>query len=264
MRAVSIAVRIVLLMLAAGPVEAATFQSTDRLIRVHVDDGQAPGVTDETTILDQLGDLVDTREASVLHEGAGAYASQARAEHQSSVGGAAVTFAAELAVSGTSEEGGPNAIASTRLEVDFDLSISESFTLSGEYDLELGDGEVSLQVQLLGGGVSFLSASGADLFEDHGLLAYSGTLEPGSYTFVVDLFALDENRVAGLDLGGASVSLRNLGLFLEPVNVPEPGTAPLVALGLAAVAFNASGAGGRRRCRGRCAARRSTSAGSCA
>jgi hypothetical protein len=53
---------------------------------------------------------------------------------------------------------------------------------------------------------------------------------------VVDLFALDENRGTGLDLGGASVSLRNLALLLEPVNVPEPGTALLVALGLVGVA----------------------------
>ena len=234
MRAALVAVSITLL--AAGPMNAASFQGADRLLRAHVDDGQVPGVTDETTILDQLGDLVDTREAFVEHDGVGAYSSHARADHQSGIGGAAVTLAAELAASGTSEDGGPNAIASTRLEVDFDLSISEAFTLFGEYDLELGDGEVSLQVQLLGGGVSFLSASSADLFEDHGVLAYSGTLEPGSYTLVVDLFALDENRGTGLDLGGASVSLRNLALLLEPVNVPEPGTALLFALGLVGVA----------------------------
>jgi hypothetical protein len=90
-------------------------------------------------------------------------------------------------------------------------------------------------VTLFGGGVSFLTASGDDLFEDHGSLDYAGTLEPGNYTLTIELFALDENLPLDSDLGGASVALQNFILLLEPVNVPEPGTALLVALGLVLV-----------------------------
>jgi hypothetical protein len=230
---------ITLLMLAAGPAAAASFFGSDRTVRAHVDDGQVPGATEEITTLDQGGDFVETREVSVQHDGAGAYSSHALAEQQSLIGGASVSFFGQVEASGTSEDGGPDSTAESRLEVDFTLDVSESFTIRGDYDLELGSGEVSLRVTLFGGGVSFLTASGDDLFEDHGALDYAGTLEPGNYTLTIELFALDENLPLGSDLGGASVELQNFILVLEPVNVPEPGTALLVALGLAALASRA-------------------------
>jgi hypothetical protein len=230
------ALLIALLLLTAGPASAASFFGSDRSVRAHVDDGQIPGATEEAVILDQLADFIEAREVFVQHDGAGAYSNQARAEQQSSIGGAVVSFFGSAAASGTSESGGPDSTGETRLEVDFTLDISESFTLHGDYDLELGNGEASLRVELLGGGVSFLSASGDDLFEDHGSLDYAGTLEPGNYTLTIHLLALGENRPLGSNLGGASVALQNFILILEPVSVPEPGTAALVALGLAAAA----------------------------
>jgi hypothetical protein len=150
----------------------------------------------------------------------------------------AVSFFGRAEASGTSEGGGPDSTGETRLEVDFTLAVSESFTIRGDYDLELGNGEVSLLVELLGGGVSFLAGSEADLFEDHGALDYAGTLPPGDYTLTIHLFALGENRPPGSNLGGASVALQNFSLLLEPV--PEPGTALLIALGLLAVASRKS------------------------
>lgn len=241
MRALPISV----LLLAAGPAAAASFFGTDRSVRVHVDDGQIPGASDEATILDQLGEFFETREVLVEHDGVGAYTNDARAEQQSSIGGVAVSLFGRAEASGTSEGGGPDSTGETRLEVDFTLDVSESFTIGGDYDLELGNGEVSLRVELLGGGVSFQSASDEDGFEDHGALDFAGTLEPGSYTLLVRLFALGENRPPGSNLGGASVALENFLLLLEPVVVPEPGTATLVALGLVGVASRK-----RRRVRG--------------
>lgn len=232
MRALLISV----LLLAPGPAEAASFFETDRSVRVHIDDGQAPGASDEATILDQLGEFFEKREVFVEHDGDGAYSNRARAGQQSSIGGVAVSLFGRVEASGIGEGGGPDSTGETRLEVDFTLDVSESFTIGGDYDLELGNGEVSLRVELLGGGVSFLSASEEDGFEDHGTLDYAGTLEPGSYTLLVRLFALGEDRPPGSDAGGASVALDSFILLLEPVVVPEPGTSTLVALGLVGLA----------------------------
>jgi PEP-CTERM motif len=231
-------VRTILILIAllstTAPATAAQFFGTDRLVRVHIDDGAVPGATDEVRILDQQGDFVETREIFVDHDGAGAYSNHALAGQQSGIGGAAVTFIGSVDASGTSDAGGPDSTAETFLEVDFTLDVSESFTLRGDYDLVLGNGSVSLQVDLLGGGVSFVSASSDDLFEDHGALDYAGTLEPGNYTLAIRLFSLGENLPSGSNLGGGSVALRNFALLLEPVVVPEPGTALLVGLGLLA------------------------------
>lgn len=223
------------LLLTSAPASAATFFASDRLIRAQIDDGAAPGALDETQILDQFGDFIDAREVTVVHDGDGAYSNHARAEQQSAVGGAVVTFIGSAAASGTSDSGGPNSRAETSLRVDFTLDISEAFTLHGDYDMSLGNGSVSLAVNLSGGGVSFLSASSDDLFESGGSLDYAGTIEPGNYTLTISLVALDENLGAGSDLGGALVSLENFILVLEPVVVPEPGIALLVGLGLLAV-----------------------------
>jgi hypothetical protein len=228
------------LLLTAAPATAAQFNGTDRYVRVHVDDGAAPGADDEIRILDQQGDFNETREVTVDHPGPGAYSSNARADQGSGIGGAVVTFVGSADASGTSDDGGPNATAETFLRVDFSLSVSESFTLTGDYDLVLGNGSVSLAVNLAGGGVSFLSASSDDLFEDHGSLDYAGTIEPGDYSLTIQLIALDENLPTGSDPGAASVALRNFILVLEPVVVPEPGTALLVGLGLLATASRRS------------------------
>jgi hypothetical protein len=241
------AILIAALLLAAHPAAAASFVGSDRSVRAHIADGQVPGVTEESILLDQLGDFVDEREAFVAHDGIDPYSNQARAEQQSGIGGTVVTFLGSAEASGTSAAGGPDSVAEARLLVGISLDVSESFTIGGEYDLELGNGEVSLRVELLGGGVSFLSSSTTDLFESHGTLAYAGTLEPGNYTFAIHLVARAENRALGSNLGGASVELRNLALILEPVNVPEPGTALLVALGLATGAAAPRAARGRRR-----------------
>lgn len=232
MRALLIAV----LLLIADPAAAASFFGTARSVRAHIDDGQIPGASEEATILDQLGDFVETREVFIDHEGVGAYSNEARGEQQSSIGGVVVTFFGHAEASGISEGGGPDSTGETRLAVDFTLDVSESFAIRGDYDLELGNGEVSLRMELLGGGVSFLSASADDLFENHGALDFAGTLPPGNYTLTIYLFALGENRPLGSNLGGASVALQDFSLLLEPVTVPEPSTAPLVALGLVAVA----------------------------
>jgi hypothetical protein len=220
-------------LLAAAPASAASFFSADRSVRAHIDDGEIPGATQESSFLDQLGDFVEAREVSVEHDGVGGYSNQARAEHQSNIGGVGVSLFAFVQGTGTSESGGPDSAGETRLEVDIVLDESESFSLTGDYELELGNGEVALEVQLLGGGVSFVSASNEDLFQDSGTLNFVGTIEPGTYTLAIRLFALGQNFAAGSNLSGGSVRLQNFNLTLAPI--PEPGTAGLIAMGIVAL-----------------------------
>lgn len=134
----------------------------------------------------------------------GGYANHAQAEQQSLVGGVSVGFFGFVEGSGTSDGGGPDSIGETKLEVDIVLDVSESFTLEGEYALELGNGEVALEVQFAGGGVFFMSASDEDLFQHEGTLDYAGTLEPGTYRLAIRVYALGHNFAPGSNLGGGS------------------------------------------------------------
>ena len=148
------------LVLAAAPAEAASFFSADRSVRAHIDDGAIPGATEEMSFLDQGGDFVETREVTVEHDGAGAYSNHARADQQSNIGGASVSFLGSVDASGTSESGGPDSSAETRLEVDIVLDQSEAFSLTGAFEIELGNGEVALEVSLSGAGVTHHPACG--------------------------------------------------------------------------------------------------------
>jgi hypothetical protein len=214
-------------LLAAAPASAASFFSADRSVWAHIDDGQIPGATEEISILDQLGDFVETREVSVEHDVVGGYSNHARAEQQSNIGGVGISLFALVEGSGTSDGGGPDSAGETRLEVDIVLDESESFSLTGAFEIELGSGEVALEVELLGAGVQFVSASDEDLFQHSGTLDFVGTIEPGTYTLAIRLFALGHNL--GSNAGG-SVRLENFTLLLAPI--PEPGTGGLIALGL--------------------------------